>query len=399
MRCIEVESNMPISTLEAITKSLLFEGIEDLPQRINMLNYGEIVIPKGKTLTNSRNRGPTCIWIVVSGEIEIRLKGVRITTRKQSSVLGELEFFWPDKRTTFEMFATEETRCVKFRLADLFDIGDRERLIWNLGRIAAKKLYDADKLIKKQDSTIEVLDKELNRSLNEWYRERSSSPTGARAVTPRKDKFVFWFSDLIGYTAAVRDAEPSEIQSLVSQALNVQQEAIVENDGHVDKFMGDGVMAFWPLSDSNVDRIRQSHLSLLAALESVVKLAELGGDTPGKFRLRIGLHSGEALFGNFGTSERWQITLIGPDVNFAARLEQHKGSDSRNTEVLAAIRVSPVFYECLCRNIRKYFTRVRPIEDKNGNQFECRSCAVKDVDKASTMIQVIKDEVRELQSI
>jgi adenylate cyclase len=97
--------------------------------------------------------------------------------------------------------------------------------------------------------------------------------------------------------------------------------AITRHGGTVDKFMGDGIMAFFNAPEELPDHERQACLAALEAQQLLARMAE--NTPPGQpvFRARIGLGVGEVLVGNIGTPERFAYTLLGDEVNLASRLE------------------------------------------------------------------------------
>ena len=94
----------------------------------------------------------------------------------------------------------------------------------------------------------------------------------------------------------------------------------LNTDGTVDKFIGDCIMAFWGAPGVVPTHTRNAVESLLAILawieEHPIRLPD-----GAMFSLRMGLHRGAALVGNFGGTRRWDYTAIGDVVNTAARLE------------------------------------------------------------------------------
>jgi adenylate cyclase len=98
--------------------------------------------------------------------------------------------------------------------------------------------------------------------------------------------------------------------------------AISDETGTVDKFIGDGIMAFWGAPVSQPDHVLRGCKAALRALRRMERLNE-GWRAEGKptLRIRIGLNSGEVLVGNIGSSDRFSYTAIGDGVNVAARLE------------------------------------------------------------------------------
>jgi class 3 adenylate cyclase len=107
--------------------------------------------------------------------------------------------------------------------------------------------------------------------------------------------------------------------------------------------MGDGVMAFWPV-DGDPGGVCAAALAAAEAAADGVGTVPVGNE---RLRVRVGLHLGEVCAGNFGTVTRRQYTLIGSDVNKAARIEQHKPNSDDRGDALGLIRVSAEFFAAL----------------------------------------------------
>lgn len=130
------------------------------------------------------------------------------------------------------------------------------------------------------------------------------------------------FSDLAGFTSLSEGLEPEKVVGLLNDYLSRMTDIILEEEGTVDKFEGDAIMAFWgaPLPQED-----QALRACRAALRQHAALADLNrhfaesGLPP--LRMRIGLHSGDAVVGNLGSQKRFDYTAIGDSVNLAARLE------------------------------------------------------------------------------
>jgi adenylate cyclase len=129
------------------------------------------------------------------------------------------------------------------------------------------------------------------------------------------------FSDVENFTAISEGMHPAELVEAMGRYFELMAGALTRHGGTVDKFMGDGVMAFFNAPEELPGHQRQA---CLAALEAQRLLAEMAKDTPpGQpiFRARIGLGLGEVLVGNIGTRDRFAYTLLGDEVNLASRLE------------------------------------------------------------------------------
>jgi adenylate cyclase len=139
---------------------------------------------------------------------------------------------------------------------------------------------------------------------------------------------AIWLSDLRGFTA-LSDRLPAEtVVDILNRYFDCQVSAIRTHGGEVLKFMGDGLLAVFPI-DEYVGDINQvcSHV-LEAARESRASVEALHypiGDTIERFRFGVALHVGRILYGNIGGGDRLDFTSIGPAVNLAARLEKIAG--------------------------------------------------------------------------
>jgi adenylate cyclase len=139
---------------------------------------------------------------------------------------------------------------------------------------------------------------------------------------------AIWLSDLRGFTA-LSDRLPAEtVVDILNHYFDCQVAAIRAHGGEVLKFMGDGLLAVFPI-DEYVGDIHQVCRSVLGAAResraSVHALHYPAGETIEHFRFGVALHVGKILYGNIGGGNRLDFTCIGPAVNLAARLEKMAG--------------------------------------------------------------------------
>jgi adenylate cyclase len=138
----------------------------------------------------------------------------------------------------------------------------------------------------------------------------------------RKEITIF-FSDIEGFTTIAETMAPDELLRSLGVYMKGLTEAILRRRGTVDKFVGDGIMAFWGAPSPVADHAAQA---CLAALECQRFLKELAPSFLTKgvslFPTRIGINTGEGLVGNVGYEERMNYTVMGDAVNVASRLEQ-----------------------------------------------------------------------------
>jgi adenylate cyclase len=110
-----------------------------------------------------------------------------------------------------------------------------------------------------------------------------------------------------------------EAAALLNRCFDRLGEIIEDNQGHIDKFIGDGLIAIFGAPVADPDHAGKAAASAAAMLRS---LEEDPIEAPaGRLRIRIGVNTGSVLIGNIGSSRRFNYTVIGDAVNLAARLE------------------------------------------------------------------------------
>jgi adenylate cyclase len=139
---------------------------------------------------------------------------------------------------------------------------------------------------------------------------------------------AIWLSDLRGFTA-LSDRLPAEtVVDILNNYFDCQVAAIRSHGGEVLKFMGDGLLAVFPIDEYVGDVHKVCSSVLEAARESRASVEAMHypiGDAVERFRFGIALHVGRILYGNIGGGNRLDFTCIGPAVNLAARLEKIAG--------------------------------------------------------------------------
>jgi adenylate cyclase len=139
---------------------------------------------------------------------------------------------------------------------------------------------------------------------------------------------VLWFSDLRGFTELSQRIPSAELLRVLNDLFDCQVPAIERHGGEVLKFIGDGLLAIFPLAPGGAARDAVA-AALVAADEAAAALERLNLARRGAGRVEIhyglALHVGEVAYGNIGGSGRLDFTCIGPAVNLAARLESLTG--------------------------------------------------------------------------
>ncbi|HLW91656.1 MAG TPA: adenylate/guanylate cyclase domain-containing protein [Roseiarcus sp.] len=141
----------------------------------------------------------------------------------------------------------------------------------------------------------------------------------ARGVADRIEA-VLWFSDLRNYTRIADTAPPEHIIPLLNDYADAIVSAIHENSGDVLKLIGDGVLAIFPAEE----RSRACAAALSAAKSAQKAVQELntrrGAQNLPATDMYLGLHIGEVFYGNIGSKDRLDFTVIGPAVNEVGRI-------------------------------------------------------------------------------
>jgi PAS domain S-box-containing protein len=148
-------------------------------------------------------------------------------------------------------------------------------------------------------------------------------PNGLALGGKRVDITVM-FADIRGFTSYSETVSPEKLVSVLNRYLAAGAEAVLEEEGTVDKFLGDAVMAWFnapiPQPDHTMRAVR-------AALRLRDMIKELHAELPTEAHLAfgVGIHYGEAVLGLIGTEKRLEYTAIGDSVNTTKRLQENAG--------------------------------------------------------------------------
>jgi adenylate cyclase len=145
---------------------------------------------------------------------------------------------------------------------------------------------------------------------------------GQVAVGGETRRVSILFTDVKDFTPIAEGMSPDGLMANMSEYFEELASLIIRKDGTVDKFIGDAIFAFW---NAPLTVARHEHAACAAALECRAASRRLNARWIDKgmqpWHTRFGIHVGEAVLGNVGSSDRIDYTAIGDNVNIAARLE------------------------------------------------------------------------------
>jgi class 3 adenylate cyclase len=142
---------------------------------------------------------------------------------------------------------------------------------------------------------------------------------GLSGAENRRQEVTVLFADMVGFTAFSETTETEQIVEVLNKHFEVFHRIIDYYGGHVDKYIGDAVMAVFNHPNEDVDHVRHAVMAGLAMVAACSKLGVLR-DNGEPIQFRVGLNRGQAIVGNIGAAERLEYTVIGDTVNVASRM-------------------------------------------------------------------------------
>lgn len=140
--------------------------------------------------------------------------------------------------------------------------------------------------------------------------------------TPSEHDAAVLFADLVGFTTWSNKHSPAETIELLREVHGLLARVVFRNDGTLDKFIGDGMMATFGTPEPSE---RDASNALAAMIEMLEKFEELKANSnlmqSGNIKLAVGVHYGPIVMGNIGSEERLEFAVLGDTVNVASRLE------------------------------------------------------------------------------
>ena len=161
----------------------------------------------------------------------------------------------------------------------------------------------------------------------------------SRGTSPERKLITVLFADISGFTARSESLDPEDVNKLINTLWRYLDAIILEHGGHIDKHMGDGIMALWGAGEAREDDPEQAIRAALAMQQKIASLSgaalQDAGERPAPDRfdvedvagnlfdlsleIRVGIHTGPVVLGQVGTT--LEFTAMGDTVNLASRLQ------------------------------------------------------------------------------
>lgn len=320
-----------------------------------------------------------CFWIIESGKFRIEAPGL-ITVRQAGQIIGEQAFFRMGDReerrgATITASGDAEVFEIDRSFIDRLQVEHRAMWMETCARSLSAKLDEATaqrQLLRDEWINTEMTWRRFVSPDGE-YAARAAFAQGdfSRRIEVEECEAIVWFSDVAGFSDYVRDADRAEAARVIRAVMDIQSSAVHAQDGQVDKFMGDGMMAYWKAPDVR-RKERAAGRAVAAAVSCVSKLRAFFTENSIPCDIRIGLHAGSVIFGDFGGSDRIAFTMIGDTVNAASRYEQAR-TCSQNRP-LGRVRVSEQVFDLLTdqQTLELFESETRTFTAKHGAVFRTR---------------------------
>lgn len=167
--------------------------------------------------------------------------------------------------------------------------------------------------------------KELRKAFTQYVNERLldkilADPSQLRLGGQRKEMTVL-FSDIRGFTGISERMSAEELVHFLNEYLSTATDVILENDGIVDKYLGDAIMAIWNAPLDDPDHALHACITALRIKRVLAEFNQKIDASLPELKIGIGINTGEMVVGNMGSQRRFDYTVMGDNVNLSSRLE------------------------------------------------------------------------------
>ena len=275
-----------------------------------------------------------------------------------------------------------------------------QRIIQKSDRMAKELHINNTRLAKLSDK----LSKYLSPQVYEMIFSEDSNK-----ITSKRKKLTIFFSDIVNFTATTEKLESEELTAILNDYLTQMSEIALEFGGTIDKYIGDAIVIFFGDPKSNGYREDAKNCVLMAiSMQNKMKAIEKKYVDDGivdSFQIRMGITTGYVTVGNFGSDERMDYTIIGGNVNLAARLES--AAEPRNIlishetyslvkDIIDVTKKVPIQVKGISKSIQTY--RVDgEINSTNIKDLNSVVDSVKNMAEKEDLIAKLEDVIKRLK--
>jgi class 3 adenylate cyclase len=192
---------------------------------------------------------------------------------------------------------------------------------------AKRRSEEASKLVAEKNRMLESLSNQLSKYLSPQVYASIFAGKQSVEIASKRKKLTVFFSDIAGFTGTTDSLESEELTNLLNHYLTEMSKIALDHGATIDKYVGDAIVAFFGDPETRgVKEDARACVNMAIAMQRRMRALRLewldmGLERP--FELRIGINTGFCTVGNFGSEDRMDYTIIGNEVNLAARLESH----------------------------------------------------------------------------
>lgn len=345
-------------------------GLVDDVKRPDLLEPHPYRYAEGETICRPGDPAD-CLWIIVDGSVAVKQEDQTLFVRHRNEVVGEQHLVGNGYQRRYSLIANESNVEVLVVDKARIDAHPDAGTIWrNIAKIISIKLRNASRKTASLSRQLADDTRILHAYTSQYALSRKMQSGGEHQTEYLVERAVIWFSDVVDFSRFTLKTPPERVADIMQRFFNAQSAPILDRGGHIDKFIGDGLMAFWVLSDTSENACGICNDAVQAAEQAAANVSEITiGSEP--LSLRIGLHVGQVISGDFGSATRHQFTMIGTEVNKAARLEQvHSDEILEGQGNLGNIRMSREFWSELSTLQQRLFSNRFVVRAKNIGETE-----------------------------
>ncbi|MBI4832855.1 MAG: response regulator [Candidatus Lindowbacteria bacterium] len=257
-------------------------------------------------LSRVKALSPHTIGILLTGAADLRTAVDAINSGSVYRYVGKP---WDD----------DECKIIVREALDKLEIEEKNRKLTRRIHLQNKKLKQLNQNLERAK---ELLTISFQRYMSEHLLERVLQSSKPVSLSGEKRPVTILISDIRDFTSLAENMTPERLVEFLNQYFEPMVEIILDNEGLLDKFMGDSVMALFGAIYTHEDdslRAVKAGIEMQDAVERLNKQWAMEGKP--SIRIGIGISTGEVVVGNIGSEKRMEFTVIGQDVNYAQRIE------------------------------------------------------------------------------